>query len=203
MNSTRPRLRALVPVATLFLLIGCGSAAGSGAPSAGPAGTPAAASSVAASDDQTQPGEAVPSENAGGPDASSDGGGGPIGGDLGDRSKGSIQAHITGGLTADVDLPFAPSLAQLLVNGPNTAYLPFTDVTNGTIFLTLADSGLLVQYAGPDQVGLTNGGTPCELHLDSLDKGGAEGTFTCKGMLLVKNDGMGSADMTATFEGHP
>jgi len=190
-------IRLVAPIATMVLLLGCGSSAASPAPSGPVAGAPAATSGR----DETQPSEAAAGASDAG--ASSDGGGnGPIGGDLGSRSKGSIQATVSGGLTASIDLPFAPAPARLLADGPNTASLPFTDPANGTIFLTLADGGLLVQYAGPDQVGLTNGATPCDLHLETLNADGAKGTFTCKGMLLVTNDSMGTADMTATFEGH-
>ena len=44
-------------------------------------------------------------------DPGASGGGGPIGGDIGDRTKGSAQAQITGGLTASVDLPFGAAAA--------------------------------------------------------------------------------------------
>jgi hypothetical protein len=185
-------------LAAMLLLAGCGSSAASPAPSTAaaasqaPTGAGGGASQPAAEPTDvatTDPGASV--------------GGGPIGGDIGDRSKGSAQAQISGGLTASVDLPYAPVLARLMLDGPNTAYLPFTDTTNGTLFLTITDAGLLVQYAGPDQVGITSGGTPCEFHLDTLDAKNAKGTFTCKGMLLVKADGgVGSADMTGSFEGH-
>ena len=177
--------RLVLPVATMLVALGCGASTGSTAPSA-PAPTPVPTTAPASGD------------GAG----ASDAGGGPIGGDIGDRTKGSVKAQVSGDLTASIDLPFAPGAARLAVDGPNTGYLPFTDPTNGTLFLTIADSGLLIQYAGPDNVALTNGAQPCELHLDSLDASGAKGSFTCKGMLLVRADAIGSADMTGTFEGH-
>jgi hypothetical protein len=195
------RMRAMAlaigQVAVVASLVGCGSSAGS----ATSAGAPTAAATTGSAPSEPA---AAPSDlsASGDPGNGSGNGGGPIGGDIGDRSKGSAQAQISGGLTASVDLPFAAAAAQLLAQGPGTAYLPFTDPTNGTLFLTITEGGLLVQYAGPEQVGLTNGGTPCELHIDTLDAKSAKGTFTCKGMLLVKNDGMGNADMTGSFEGH-
>jgi hypothetical protein len=206
-NVLRPTARqpaAVVCGGLLVLLLGCGSSAGSPAPSSPVAGTPAATPTASTGGDDIEPSEPAATSGGGGSGASSDAGGsnGPIGGDLGDRSKGSIQATVSGGLTASIDLPYAPALARLLTDGPKTGYLPFTDPTNGTVFLTITDGGLLVQYVGPDQVGLANGATPCDLHLDTLDATGAKGSFTCKGMLLVKNDSMGSADMTASFEGH-
>ncbi len=199
---SKPGIRLVLPIAIVWLLVGCGGSAGAGSPSAGVAATSSVATSSATAGGQ----DSAPSEPAATPEdgagASGGGGGGPIGGDVGDRSRGSVQAQISGGLTASVDLPYAPALARLLVDGPDTAYLPFTDPAQGTLFLTVANGGLLVQYVGPDQVGVTNGATPCEFHLDTLDAKNAKGTFTCKGMLLVKNDGMGSADMTGGFEGH-
>jgi len=177
--------RLVLSLATSILLLGCG---GSGSP---------APSTPAATAVEATPGGAGSTDGAATTDDA-----GPIGGDVGDRSKGSIQAQISGDMTASLDIPYAANLARLEVDGPNTGYLPFTDPEQGTLFLTFADSGLLVQYAAPNQTGLTNGATPCELHLDSFDANGAKGSFTCKGMLLVKNDGMGSVDMTASFEGH-
>jgi hypothetical protein len=181
------------------VLTACGSTASSPASSGGGgagASSPAGTSQPPAATEPADASESTDGEPSG--DA-----GGPIGGDIGDRSKGSIQAQISGGLTASVDLPYAAVLARLLVDGPNTAYLPFTDPDNGTLFLTVTQGGLLVQYAGPDQTGLTSAGTPCELHLDKLDGSSAKGSFTCKAMMLVKSDGtIGTADMTATFEGH-
>src|SRR4051794_23807588 len=157
-NTRPPRsaVRLVVPLATMVLLLGCGSSAGSSTPSGPVAGTPAATSVASTGGDQTEPSEPAATSGDGGAGASSDAGGGngPIGGDLGDRSKGSIQANVSGGLTASIDLPFAPAVARLLTDGPKTGYLPFTDPANGTIFLTVTDAGLLVQYAGPDQVGL-------------------------------------------------
>ena len=191
-RSTRPAAVAASGLLLSILLLGCGTSAGSQVPS-----TPAAT----LGGEQASPTEPAPTQADGG--AASDPGGGPIGGDIGDRSKGSVQAQVTGGLTSTIDLPFGAAAARLLLDGPGTAYLPFTDPANGTLFLTIGDSGLLVQYAGPGDVALTNGAQPCELHLDSLDAGGAKGTFSCKGLLLVKPDAMGSADMTGTFEGHP
>lgn len=197
--SARPAVASwlVLPVAAVVLLAGCGASAGSAAPPAPSA--PAVATPATSAGDPAEP--SVAATQGDGSGAVPSAGGGPIGGDLGDRSKGSVQAQITGGLTSSVDLPFAPALARLLLDGPKTAYLPFTDPVSGTLFLTIADSGLLVQYAGPNQVALTNGATPCELHLDGLDGSGAKGTFSCKGMLLVKDGAMGSADMTGTFEG--
>jgi hypothetical protein len=190
-------IRVFLLLATTLFLVGCGSSAGSRAPSApaaAPTDTPAATATEAAA---SEPDDATPTD-AGSPDGTE-----MIGTDQGDRSKGSIQAQLSGGLTTSLDIPYAASLSRLLVDGPNTGYLPFTDTEHGTMFLTIADSGLLVQYAGPDQTGITNGATPCDLHLDSLDASGAKGSFTCKGMLLVKGDGtIGSVDMTASFEGH-
>lgn len=185
-------------VATTLLLIGCGSSAASSAPSTPAVSQAPAGGGGGGSQPASEPTEVATTD----PGAAGSNGGGPIGGDVGDRSKGSVQAQISGGLTASVDLPYAPVLARLLVDGPDTAYLPFTDPAQGTLFLTVANGGLLVQYVGPDQVGVTNGAAPCEFHLDTLDAKNAKGTFTCKGMLLVKNDGMGNADMTGSFEGH-
>jgi hypothetical protein len=201
MNPRRtPPTRLIGLVATTLLLVGCGSSAASAAPSGPAAASQApAAAGGGASQPALEP-TAVASTDPGA--AGSDGGGGPIGGDIGDRSKGSVQARISGGYTASVDLPFGAALAQFGVSGTNTAYLPYTDVTNGTLFLTIGDgSQLLVQYAGPGGVGMTNGATPCELHIDTLDDHQAKGSFTCKGMLLIQGDAMGNADMTASFEG--
>jgi hypothetical protein len=200
MNPRRtPPTRLIGLVATTLLLVGCGSSAASAAPSG-----PAAASQApaAAGGGASQPALEPTAVASTDPGAAGSDGGGPIGGDIGDRSKGSVQARISGGYTASVDLPFGAALAQFGVSGTNTAYLPYTDVTNGTLFLTIGDgSQLLVQYAGPGGVGMTNGATPCELHIDTLDDHQAKGSFTCKGMLLIQGDAMGNADMTASFEG--
>jgi hypothetical protein len=196
------RWRSIVAASGLVLLVGCGSSTGSATPSSpaaqAPGSSAASGGGGAASQPASAPGDAATAD----PGASGSDGGGPIGGDVGDRTKGSVQAQISGGLTASVDLPFAAALAQLLTQGPGTAYLPFTDPVNGTLFLTISDSGLLVQYAGPNNVGLTNGATPCDLKVDALDAGQAKGTFTCKGMLLIQGNTMGSADMSASFEAH-
>lgn len=197
----------ILTIATMLVLVGCGGSAGSQATS-GPvarAGTSAAGDVPSPTHD---PGAATatPHEGSGGVaspgGAGSSDGAGPIGGDIGDRSKGSVQAQITGGLTASIDLPFGALAAQLLGQGPGTAYLPFTDAAKGTLFLTIADNQLLVQYAGPNDVGLTNGATACELKLDALDNSQAKGTFTCKGMMLIQGGTIGSADMTGAFEAH-
>jgi hypothetical protein len=188
----------ILPATLVILLVGCG---GSAAATSSPTTAPADQASASAPSDGG--GAASPTSDAGGGGAEASAGGGPVGGDIGDRSKGSIQATISGGYSASVDLPFGAPLAQLLSQGPGTAYLPFTDVTNGTLFLTINEGNqLIVQYAGPDNVGMTNGASPCDLKLDALDSGQAKGSFTCKGMLVVRNDGMGSADMTGTFEAH-
>jgi hypothetical protein len=193
---TTPAVRLIAPVVLLLLLVGCGSSAASLAPS-----TPAAASQAPAGVGASQP-AAEPTDVPSTPGAAGTDSGGPIGGDIGDRSKGSVQARISGGYSGSVDLPFGAALAQFGVSGTNTAYLPYTDVTNGTLFLTIGEgSQLLVQYAGPGGVGMTNGATPCELHIDTLDDHQAKGNFTCKGMLLIRGDAMGNADMTASFEG--
>ena len=185
--------RLVLPVAMTLFLVGCGASAGSRAPSA-----PAAATDDASQASQpvaTQPAASQPDPGA------SDDGQNAIGDNSGDRSKGSAQAQVTGRVTSSIDLPFSAT-SQFLANGPGTAYLAFTDPTNGTLFLTIADNGLLVQYAGPDNVALTNGPTPCELHVDSLDGSGAKGSFSCKGMLMVHGESLGNADMSGTFEGH-
>lgn len=195
---TRSAARLVLPVAMTLSLVGCGASAGSRAPSA-PAAVPDATSlatqPAASPPAATQPAASQPDAVASGDDQNA------IGDNSGDRSKGSAQAQVTGGVTSSIDLPFSPT-SQFLANGPGTAYLAFTDPTHGTLFLTIADNGLLVQYAGPDDVALTNGPTPCELHVDSLDGGGAKGSFSCKGMLLVHGESLGNADMSGTFEGH-
>ena len=206
--STRSSIRLILPIATTLLLLGCGSSAGSATPAStaarapGPSVASGASSGSGGGPSQpaTEPTEPADGSSPAGGGASA--GNGPVGGDIGDRTKGSAQAQISGGLTASVDLPFAAPLAQLLSQGPGTAYLPFTDAVSGTLFLTISDNQLIVQYAGPNNVGLTNGGTPCELQVTALDAGQAKGTFTCKGMLLIKDSSMGSADMSGSFEAH-
>jgi len=204
--TTRSSIRLILPIATALLLLGCGSSAGSATPASPAAQAPGPSVATGASSGSgggpsqpaTEPAESAEGSIPAGGGASN----GPIGGDIGDRTKGSVQAQISGGLTASVDLPFAAPLAQLPSQGPGTAYLPFTDAVNGTLFLTISDNQLIVQYAGPNNVGLTNGGTPCDLKVTALDAGQAKGTFTCKGMLLIKDNAMGSADMSGSFEAH-
>jgi hypothetical protein len=196
--------RAIVSGLTMLLLLGCGSSAGSGVPSTPAAATPpaaAGASQPAVAGGTSRPAGGEASEAAPDPGGSVDNG--PIGGDIGDRTKGSAQATVSGGYSASIDLPYGAPLGALLNNGPDTAYLPFTDVSHGTLFLTInAGRQLVVQFAGADNVGITNGDKPCELTIDALDAGQAKGSFTCKGMLVIKPDGMGSADMTGSFEAH-
>jgi len=177
-RSARRAAAAVTGLLLSALLLGCGASAGSQAPS-----TPAAA----ASDDGA---------------AASDAGGGPIGGDIGDRSKGSVQAQISGGMTSSIDLPFGAPAARFLADGPGTAYLPYTDPANGTMFLTITNGELAIQYGGPNDVALMNGGTPCDLKVDTLEATGAKGSFTCKGLMLIHGGSVGSADITGTFEGH-
>ena len=180
------------------LLVACGGSATASPSGASRATAPATASADAGGSAASDDGGAAASEGAEG-----SGDNGPIGGDIGDRSKGSAQAQISGGLTASVDLPFGAALAQLVAQGPGTAYLPYTDPVNGTLFLTISSGNqLLVQYAGPNNVGLTNGATPCELKLDALDAGQAKGSFTCKGMMLIQGESIGSADMSGSFDAH-
>jgi hypothetical protein len=195
--------KGIVLIAVMVLLVGCAGSATSQA-TATQAGGADATPAGGGAPSQPPVAASVAASPAGGGTAggASDSGGGPIGGDVGDRSKGSAQARISGGLTASVDLPFGAPAAQLLTQGPGTAYLPFTDPVDGTLFLTISGDQLLVQYAGPNNVGLTNGATPCELKLDALDAGQAKGTFTCKGMLLIQGDAMGNADMSGSFEAH-
>jgi hypothetical protein len=177
----------------IILLVGCGTAA-SQAPSAPAANAPSAASGagVAAS----QPGTGASNAAAASPDN------GPIGGDIGNRTKGSVRAQVTGDLTSSIDLPFGAPAAVFEINGPGTAYLPFTDEAAGTLFLTIDHSQLVLAYAGPNNVGITNGSTPCTLTVATLDASQAKGTFTCKNMMLLRADGMGTADISGSFEGH-
>ena len=202
-----PRTARLVRILTLAAAVAVATACGgtaAGTPAtagnstgAAPANPPASATIDPGGANQSAAAE--PTDDG----AATDPGGGPVGGDIGDRSKGSAQGTISGGYSASFDLPFGAPLAQLLAQGAGTAYLPYTDSAKGTLFLTIsADNQLLVQYAGPDNVGLTNGATPCDLKLDALDRGQAKGSFTCRGMLLIKGESLGSADMTATFEAH-
>jgi hypothetical protein len=179
-------MRLAILTGVMLVAIGCGGSAGSPAPSTAP--TQAGTDASPASSDEAPTG--------------SSSGTGPIGGDIGDRSKGSVQAQITGGLTSTVDLPFGAPAARFLVDGPGTAYLPYTDAVKGTMFLTVTGDQLAVQFAGPDNVALANGGTPCALKLDALDADHAKGSFTCKGMMLIQGDSVGTADVTGTFEGH-
>jgi len=193
-NHRRAATRLVLPIAAILLAAGCGASAGTVAPSTAPT-------------QFVQDPTPVPSQDdAGGGDTGNPGasgaGGGPIGGDFGDRSKGSVQATVAGGYAGSIDLPFGAPAARFELDGDGTAYLPYTDPVQGTLFLTITGHELLVQYAGPDNVGLSNGATPCELKVDSLDASEAKGSFTCKGMFVVKGDVTGSADMTGTFEGH-
>jgi len=189
------------PVAAMLLLLGCGSSAGPAASSSAAANAPVASPIAGGGAVEPSTGPAA-SSGADAGAGSADLGGGPIGGTVGDRSKGSIQATVTGGYSASIDLPYGAALGNLGINGPNTAYLPFTDEKAGTVFLTISEGDqLLVQYAGPDNVGITSGATPCELHL-SMDATQAKGTFTCKGLMVIKGESIGSADMTGSFEAH-
>ncbi len=187
-----PLARVVVLAAIAVLIAGCGASAASQ-----PASTPA---SAASGDDQGQA-TVPPATQDDGATAST--GAGPIGGDIGDSSKGSVHAEVTGGLTSTIDIPFGAPAARFLVDGPNSAYLPYTDPVSGTLFMTITDGQLAIQYAGPNDVALASGGTPCELKLDSLDASGAKGSFTCKALMLIQGGNVGSADMTGTFEGHP
>ena len=179
-------------VSAVFVVAGCGASAATQAPQA---------TAAAATDDGSQPTQPAATQAATTAPAASEGDENAIGDSSGDRSKGSAQAQVTGGLTSSIDLPFSSS-SQFQASGPGTAYLAFTDPAKGTLFLTIADNGLLVQYAGPGDVALTNGATPCDLHVDSLDGSGAKGSFSCTGMLLVQGTTLGNADMSGTFEGH-
>jgi hypothetical protein len=179
----------------MLLLVACGGSAGSQSPS-----TPAAAPGAASA---TTPTAATASQPGAAASVAASGDNGPIGGDVGNRAKGSVKAQVTGGLTTTIDLPFGAPLARFEVDGDGTAYLPFTDPAGGTLFLTIsAGNSLLVQYAGPDSVGLSNGASPCTLTLTVLDTSQAKGSFACKGMMLIRPDSLGSADISGTFEGH-
>jgi hypothetical protein len=126
---------------------------------------------------------------------------GAYGGDVGDRSKGSVQAQITGGYTGSVDLPFAAPLAQFDLDDSDGAYLPFTDPSS-TLFMTITGGkDILLQYVHPDAA-LTSGATPCTLDVETLDDGQAKGSFTCKGMTLIQGETVGSADINGSFEAH-
>lgn len=194
MSRWNPRAaRPLALAATLLAVAACGSSAG----------TPSGPSGSSDPTAPAQPASAAPSQGAGDSSAASSlGANGPIGGDIGDRSKGSVQAQISGGLTDSIDLPFGAAAARLLVDGSGTAYLPYTDPAKGTLFLTINGDQLGVQYAGPNNAALTNGGTPCDLKLDALDADQAKGSFTCHGLMLIQGDSIGSADMTGAFEAH-
>ena len=198
--------RLVLPAAAMLLAFGCGGSASSAVPSVAAANPPGASAGVDPSRPAAEPTDGATTDPGAGGDpgvGSSDNGGGPIGGDIGDRSKGSIQATVSGGYTASIDLPYGAALGNLLINGPNTAYLPFTDTTKGTLFLTISDGQrLLVQYAGPDNVGMTNGATPCSLTIDALDAGQAKGSFSCKAMMVIRGDSIAAADMAGTFEAH-
>jgi hypothetical protein len=192
-------IRLTLLAAMIGLVAACGGSAAATPSSSAPGVQPAASTGPApgGGEASTDPGGGTGGDLG----ASTDNG--PIGGDIGDRSKGSAQATVSGGYSATIDLPYGALLGNLLINGPNTAYLPFTDETHGTLFLTIADGNqLLVQYAGPDNVGITNGGTPCDLKVDALDASQAKGSFTCKGMMVIQGESIGSADMSGTFEAH-
>jgi len=190
----RTALRAVLPGALTIALIGCSVSAGPQSPSTA-AAAPAASTPTTAAATASQPAAAA--------SIAASGDNGPIGGDVGNRAKGSVKAQVTGGLTTSIDLPFGAPLARFEIDGDDTAYLPFTEPAGGTLFLTIsAGNSLLVQYAGPDNVGLSNGASPCTLTITVLDKDQAKGSFACKGMILIRPDALGSADISGTFEGH-
>lgn len=189
-------VRLVLPLAAIVLVVGCTGSGGSPATQGTTAVEPSSQPTQAPAGEPSAPSVATVEPGASDDDVSA------IGGDIGDPSKGSAQATVTGGVTASIDLPFGAPAAQFPAQAGGTAYLPFTDPVKGTLFITILDNQLSIQYAGPDNVALSNGGTPCELKVDALDAHQAKGSFTCKGMLMVHNESLGSADMTGTFEGH-
>ena len=197
-RSFRALARVLIIGLDIVLVAACGGAA-----TASSAGAPSA-TSVAPS--AVNPGTASPDDGAASetPDADTPGetpgdGGGTS---AGDRTKGSAQVQVSGGMTETLDLPFAAVLSLWVSSGPGTAYLPFTD-SDAVLFMTFNGGQLLVQYARSSTgVGLTSGATPCTFTTDVLDASNAKGSFSCKGMTLIQGATVGSADVSGTFEAH-
>lgn len=182
--------RALARIAVIGLIVAlvaaCGGTASS---SAGPPSQTAAAPSVAEPGEQASPDDVTTTETPGG--------GGTA---AGDRTKGSVQVQVTGGITETIDLPFAAVLSLWASSGPGSAYLPFTD-GDAVLFMTFNGGQLLIQYAKTSTaVGLTSGATPCTFTSDVLDDSNAKGSFSCKGMTLIQGQAVGSADISGTFE---
>jgi len=187
--------RLAATAALLALVVACG----------GGAATPAAADNAGGdvADSATQP----PVDDAATPPADDGSSGGTDTGtditdgtSIGDATKGSIKAEITGDLTSTIELPLGAPLAQFDVQGNDSAYLPYTDGAK-TLFLTFSDGQILVQYA-EDGTGITSGAVPCTVNMDSLDDGEVKGSFNCPDMMLIKGESIGSVDMTANFDAH-
>lgn len=186
--------RALARIAVIGLIVALVTACGGTATgsSAGPPSQTAAAPSVAG------PGGAASPDDVAASGTPATGGGTSAG----DRTKGSAQVQVTGGITETIDLPFAAILSLWASSGPGSAYLPFTD-SDAVLFMTFNGGQLLVQYAKTSTgVGMTSGATPCTFTTDVLDGSTAKGTFSCKGMTLIQGEAVGSADISGTFEAH-
>ena len=149
---------------------------------------------------------ATPDDGGGGDGGEDPAGGesvdpGAFGGDAGNRSKGSVQAQISGGYTGSVDLPFVSELALFNPDGSGGAYMVFTD-PGSTMYLTLDGNGdLLIQYVHPD-ASLTASATPCKADIEAVDDNQAKGTFDCKSLTLLQGEQVGTADITGSFEAH-
>lgn len=186
--------RALARIAVIGLIVALVAACGGTATgsSAGPPSQTAAAPSVA------DPGEQASPDDVAATGTPATGGGTSAG----DRTKGSAQVQVNGGITETIDLPFAAVLSLWASSGPGSAYLPFTD-SDAVLFMTFNGGQLLVQYAKTSTgVGMTSGATPCTFTTDVLDDSNAKGSFSCKGMTLIQGEAVGSADIIGTFEAH-
>jgi hypothetical protein len=191
--------RALARLLMLGLLVAlvatCG---GTASGSAGTSTQTAAAPSVTGPAGGASPADGTATESPDDASETPDDGGTSAG----DRTKGSAQVQVTGGVTETIDLPFAAVLSLWASSGPGSAYLPFTD-SDAVLFLTFNGGQLLVQYAKSSTgVGMTSGAAPCTFTTDVLDDSNAKGTFSCKSMTLIQAETVGSADISGTFEAH-
>jgi hypothetical protein len=131
--------------------------------------------------------------------ATSDGGSGGGGG--GSGANGSVTFEITGDVTESGELPFIPILGGFFQQ-EGASYMPFANSDNAAgevVFITLSPDGNVFAY-GNGTVSIP--AADCEWNITRNDDSGATGSFTCTDAMAISESGIGTADVSGSFDAH-
>jgi len=135
------------------------------------------------------------------PAASQDGGsGGDGGGSSG--ANGSITFQITGDFERSTELPYIPILGGFFQQN-GASYLPFAESDNANgevVFIALNADGTNAFAYGNGTVSIP--AAECDWNITRNDDGGAAGSFTCNDAMSLAENGIGTVDISGSFDAH-